>query len=411
MTITAILSSTIGTSKQSRDFKTQRYSRASISTTNMFSIYSQYRATRPDLESSTSHAARRRKKSQIGIRHTHSNEFRKQTPTLKVLRELAFTYSSKGIIRGTGDSFKAYEVISTNETYINRLLSIGSLVESTVEVQATFPGAHTWAKDGFEYRILPDDFEHILKALHFSGAYMAISNRRRLRAKLVPIMTTWGRLQGFGEYTIAIPVDTVLRDTGGEASFGPVSLAHIDFPDKLRKTLLTFINEWKPKVGLALQLKLTDEEYLSLAVKSINNIWMPTCDIVTRDHLAVLSTLTTTNNDATIYTAVRRNHQHFEAQVIRHNLDHRWYNWYGMPRRGALIFSTSGQPIDGVFPSAGRGVLGAGHSSWVGENDSGTGRTSVECRFLFVDLGKQGFEALQHRLDKAREPSRMFNYD
>jgi hypothetical protein len=317
----------------------------------------------------------------------------------QVPRGLRLTLTLPSAINGVGPSFVPYQSVTTDKAHLSKMLAAGELLPSTVQVKTTDRGEHNIHTHGFEIRRLPDGFNRVLEALGSRASQLSrefgLSQRERFREKLVPLMRTWGRLQGFGEYTVAVPIDAVLRDTGGSSAFGAVGLAHADFPAGKEQALLAaFEDQWKPKVEVAMQLKLTSREYRNLDLVGVFNLWAPTCPTVTRDHLAMMDATSLQPGHAQIYTAARRSGQGFEAQLIKHHPAHEWFVMPGMTRGDCIIFKSRW----------------TGHTSMGLPNDHGDNRTSVETRLLYFKIGKKAYEQLQERWDLQRQTESLLGH-
>ncbi|UJR16941.1 hypothetical protein I4U23_003839 [Adineta vaga] len=220
-----------------------------------------------------------------------------------------------------GSSFKSMDRINTDE--ISSLIRTGQLEIKNTFIQIyeseEIRNAFSYRQHGFEYWQLEGS---ILDAVfQMARRSNERENRIFLRQAIVPLVIEWGRRQNF-QFNVMVPVDTVYRDSNHKQNnnaFGPVCFAHIDFSTiDLIETFLHFKNTWKINIELALGRQphtLTDEQYASIHVEKMINLWIPLSSCSTKNTLAVMdcSSFGQFNQEIQPYTAIRKSGDYFTA--------------------------------------------------------------------------------------------------
>ncbi|CAF1082889.1 unnamed protein product [Adineta ricciae] len=279
-----------------------------------------------------------------------------------------------------GPAFKPLNDVSTDE--VSSLIQNGNLQVEDTSVQL-YDGEEVrrlfaFQQHGFEYWQLNNI---ISEALHQLAAVPTErANRIRLRQSIIPLLTEWGHQLNL-KFNLVVPLDTVYRDTNHKQhsnAFGPVCFAHVDFPStNFTETLFHFKDTWKVNIELALGLQphtLTDEQYTSVQVEKVVNIWMPLTPCPTKNTLAVMdySSIDQFDQELQPYTAVRRTGNHFTALGVYFRDYHRWICQSDMKIGDAVVFDTLHTP----------------HSAATIERPDARQdhRQSVEVRVLFLNV-------------------------
>jgi hypothetical protein len=119
---------------------------------------------------------------------------------------------------------------------------------------------------------------------------------------------------------------------------------------------------------------LTDEQYASIQVEQIINVWMPLSPYPTKNTLAVMdiSTIKKFNEELQPYTAVRKTGSFFTAMALRQREYHKWIVQTGLKQGDAISFHSLKTPHTAI--NLNRHAVTEEH------------RKSVEIRVLFLNI-------------------------
>jgi hypothetical protein len=181
-------------------------------------------------------------------------------------------------------------------------------------------------------------------------------------------MIIWGKSVGI-QFSKVVWIESVYRNTA-EGKFGSVHFVHVDFPEANHSLTLKGHSNWKNRVEEVLG-EMTTEQYEKLNISKIVNIWMPLDERLEAEPLAMLDirSIKKESQFHTYYDERITTGDKYQSVGVVPNDDHQWYIKKTMKLGDAIIFDTCQTP----------------HSAVSLPDQANKGRTSMECRVLFID--------------------------
>lgn len=226
-------------------------------------------------------------------------------------------------------------------------------------------GGYTFAQNGFEFH----NFNNRPLGTAIKNLSQNLSSKEHriaLRKHIENEFTQWGKREGI-QFTKAVCVDSVVRNTKGDGMFGAVHLVHADFPPTNYRATLVGHNEWKEKVEESFG-PLTQSQYESLNVKKVVNVWMSLDDRIEAEPLALMDTSSLASHQIRPYSAGRVDGRAFNSLGIFPDKEQHWVTKKDMALGEAVVFDSCRTP----------------HTAVTKPNQGDKTRTSVECRVLFL---------------------------
>lgn len=178
----------------------------------------------------------------------------------------------------------------------------------------------------------------------------------------------WGKDQGI-KFKDVVCIDSVFRNTA-EGRFGAVRFAHVDFPLDDNKGTLAGHKNWKERV-VEKYGEMSFEDYTSLKIGLIVNMWMPLDSQVEADPLAIMDvqTLGIPREYLRIYQDERINGgDKYHSVGVMPTSGQSWYIREKMKLGEGVIFDSCRTP----------------HAAVHLPDQGSKSRKSMECRALFL---------------------------
>jgi len=227
--------------------------------------------------------------------------------------------------------------------------------------------------NGFQFCALSDELTASVE--QFGSHRFEENYYSEISALATQFITGWGEKNNI-EFSAVIPLGFNYRDQDirNPNDMKPFLITHVDFEkSSIAQTLMSVEKTWKPQFEAVLGEK-SHQEYLSLPITQIVNLWMPLNKRPTKNGLAMMDTSSIgSEKSLRPFTSVPANGSApFKSLSLRHDKKQVWIAQKSMTLGNGVIFNSFKTPHSAVELAE---DLGVQYDKY---------RKSVEGRFAFI---------------------------